>query len=143
MRRGPPAVNPCSGSNNVENTGLDSGACTSVKSWPGSVDGPGFSSAYAPVNSWSGLDCPVCASPSINSYPDSCQRPYSCPTLVEIALEELNPRLKLATPLIQHSYRVLGYVRGINACLTFLSYWRRRRDSEVDNGMEARHYCTR
>jgi hypothetical protein len=53
-------------------------------------------------------------------------------------VEELNPQLEQLTgvtaPLPQHSHRVPGYMHHIDACLKFLLYWHRRRDSEVDDG---------
>jgi hypothetical protein len=41
--------------------------------------------------------------------------------------------VQLIAPLPQYSYHFLGYVRHIDACLTSLLYWQRRRGGEVDD----------
>ena len=48
------------------------------------------------------------------------------------------------TPLLQHSCHVLAYLHHIDACLMFLLYRHRRRDSKVDDGKDekdSRHYA--
>ena len=56
-----------------------------------------------------------------------------------LVVYELEPQLiELIAPLPQHIYRILGYVHRVEQISTFLPYpyWRRRRDSEVDDGKD-------